>query len=141
MREMHEYPSDISREEYALIREDLEGAKKRTRPRKYDLYDVFCAVLYVIQGGIQWRMLPNDYPQWQSVYYYFRVWSEKDEAGVSILDRVLQKLVKQKRNEDSRRDKTTFGIVDAQSVQNADTAEEKGYDAGKSIRNQTPHRS
>ena len=54
---MHEYPSDISREEYALIREDLEGAKKRTRPRKYDLYDVFCAVLYVIQGGIQWRML------------------------------------------------------------------------------------
>ena len=92
---MHEYPSDISREEYALIREDLEGAKKRTRPRKYDLYGVFCAVLYVIQGRIQWRMLPNDYPQWQSVYYYFRVWSGKDEAGVSILDKVLQKLVKQ----------------------------------------------
>ena len=113
------------------IQEDLEGAKKRTRPRKYDLYDVFCAVLYVIQGGIQWRMLPKDYPQWQSVYYYFRVWSEKDEAGVSILDKVLQKLVKQIRNEDLRRDKTTFGIVDAQSVQNADTAEEKGYDAGK----------
>ena len=95
------------------------------------MYDVFCAVLYVIQGGIQWRILPNDYPQWQSVYYYFRVWSEKDEAGVSILDKVLQKLVKQIRNEDLRRDKTTFGIVDAQSVQNADTAEEKGYDAGK----------
>lgn len=25
---MHEYPSDISREEYALIREDLEGVKE-----------------------------------------------------------------------------------------------------------------
>ena len=73
---MHQYPSDISREEYKLIREDLEGAKKTTRPRKYDLYDVFCAVLYVIQGGIQWRMLPGDYPKWQSVYYHFRVWSE-----------------------------------------------------------------
>ena len=92
---------------------------------------MFCAELYVIQGGIQWRMLPNDYSQWQSVYYYFRVWSEKEEAGVSVLDKVLQKLVKQIRNEDLRRDKTTFGIVDAQSVQNADTAEEKGYDAGK----------
>ena len=55
----------------------------------------------------------------------------KDETGVSILDKVLHKLVKQIRNEDLRRDKTTFGIVDAQSVQNADTAEEKGYDAGK----------
>ena len=76
-------------------------------------------------------MLPSDYPKWQSVYYYFRVWSEKDETGVSILDKVLHKLVKQIRNEDLRRDKTTFGIVDAQSVQNADTAEEKGYDAGK----------
>ena len=128
---MHQCPSDISREEYKLIREDLEGAKKTTRPRKYDLYDVFCAVLYVIQGGIQWRMLPSDYPKWQSVYYYFRVWAEKDETGVSVLDKVLHKLVKQIRNEDLRQDKTTFGIVDAQSVQNADTAEEKGYDAGK----------
>ena len=76
-------------------------------------------------------MLPSDYPKWQSVYYYFRVWSEKDETGVSVLDKVLHKLVKRIRNEDLRRDKTTFGIVDAQSVQNADTAEEKGYDAGK----------
>ena len=37
------------------------------------------------------------------------------------------------RNEDLRKDKTTLGIVDAQSVQNADTAEESGYDAGKKI--------
>ena len=59
------------------------------------------------------------------------VWSEKDEVGSSILNKVLQKLVKQIRNEDLRGDKTTFGIIDAQSVQNADTAEEKGYDAGK----------
>ena len=86
-------PSDISREEYNLIREDLEGAKKTTRPINYDLYDVFCAVLYVIQGGIQWRMLPSDYPKWQSVYYHFRVWSEKDETGASVLDKVLRCIV------------------------------------------------
>ncbi len=55
----------------------------------------------------------------------------KSQTGVSILDKVLQKLVKQIRNEDLRRDKTSFGIVDAQSVQNADTTKEKGYDAGK----------
>ncbi len=128
---MHQYPSDISREEFEEIRGELEEVRKKTRPRRYDLYDVFCAVLYVTQGGIQWRMLPSDYPKWQSVYYYFSIWSQKDKTGVSVLDRVLQKLVKQIRNEDLRRDKTTFGIIDAQSVQNADTAEEKGYDAGK----------
>jgi len=32
-----------------------------------------------------------------------------------------------------RKDKTTFGIIDSQSIQNADTAEEKGYDAGKKV--------
>jgi len=35
------------------------------------------------------------------------------------------------RNGELRKDKTSFGLIDAQSVQNADTAEEKGYDAGK----------
>ncbi len=75
-------------------------------------------------------MLPSDYPKRQSMYYHFRVWLEKDETWVSVLDKVLQKLVKQIRDEYLRRDKTTFGIVDAQSVQNADTAEKKDYDAG-----------
>ena len=37
------------------------------------------------------------------------------------------------RNDDLRTDKTSLGIIDAQSVQNADTAEEKGYDAGKKV--------
>lgn len=32
-----------------------------------------------------------------------------------------------------RQDKTSFCIVDAQSVKNTDTAEEKGYDAGKKV--------
>ncbi len=42
---MRQYPSDISREEYELIREVLESARKKTQPRKYALYDVFCAVI------------------------------------------------------------------------------------------------
>lgn len=39
----------------------------------------------------------------------------------------------QERERDGRAEKTTFGIVDAQSVKNADTAQEKGYDAGKKV--------
>ena len=30
-------------------------------------------------------------------------------------------------------DKTSFGIVNAKSIKNTDTAEEKGYDAGKKV--------
>ena len=89
---MHDYPSDISREQFELIRKELEQAKRRTRPRKYDLYDIFCAVLYVLRGGIQWRMLPSDFPKWQLVYYYFSVWSKADKEGISLLDRLLKKI-------------------------------------------------
>jgi len=43
----------------------------------------------------------------------------------------FKKIVTMVRNDDLRKDKTTMGIVDAQSVQNANSAEESGYDAGK----------
>ena len=37
------------------------------------------------------------------------------------------------RNDSLKKDKTSFGIIDAKSIKNADTAEEKGYDAGKKV--------
>ena len=37
------------------------------------------------------------------------------------------------RNDNLKRDKTAFGIIDAKSIKNADTAQEKGYDAGKKV--------
>ena len=50
-----------------------------------------CAILYLLKGGIQWRMLPSDFPNWKLVYYYFTIWSKPDETGESLLDRVLKK--------------------------------------------------
>jgi transposase len=91
---MNDYPSNITREQFAIIRADLENAKKTTKPRVVDLYDVFCGVLYVLRGGIQWRMMPADFPKWQLCYYYFRVWADKGKDGdsESILEKVLKKL-------------------------------------------------
>lgn len=37
------------------------------------------------------------------------------------------------RIKDGRKEKTGFCIIDAQSVKNTDTAQEKGYDAGKKV--------
>jgi len=37
------------------------------------------------------------------------------------------------RNDELRRDKTSLGIVDSQSVQNSDTGRESGYDGGKKV--------
>jgi len=87
------YDSDISREQFEIIREDLEQARKTTRPRKTDLYAILCAILYVLKTGCQWRMLPLNFPNWKLVYYYFSVWKErKEELSESVLDRVLKKI-------------------------------------------------
>ncbi len=47
------YPRDISREQLEQIRPFFEGSRKRTSPRKVDLYDIFCEILYLLSlpGG------------------------------------------------------------------------------------------
>ena len=37
------------------------------------------------------------------------------------------------RNNSLKKDKPTLGIIDSKSIKNTDTAEEKGYDAGKMV--------
>ena len=125
------YPSDISQERFEKMREELAGAKKVTHPRKYDLYDIFCAILYLLKEGCTWRAIPHDFPKWQNVRYHYDIWASPDEDGVSILDRVLRRLVEAEREKNGRETHTTMMIVDSKSIQNADTAEEKDYDAGK----------
>ena len=85
------YPSDITREQFERIRPLLESARATTRPRQIDLYEVFCAVLYLLRTGCQWRALPRDFLKWQSVYAYFKIWREVDEEGKSLLERALKK--------------------------------------------------
>jgi transposase len=85
------YPSDISRDQFEQIRELLEGVRKKTRPREVDLYEVFCAVLYLLKSGCQWRMIPSDFPKWRTVHHYFFLWSEKTEEGENLLEQALKK--------------------------------------------------
>ena len=86
------YLSDITREQFSLIEPLLLSARKKTSPRKLDLYEVFCAVLYLLKTGCQWRALPNDFQKWRNVHAYFQIWSESSEANPSILERVLKKI-------------------------------------------------
>jgi len=47
------YPSDITREQFALIRPLLESARKKTKSRQLDPNGIFCAVLYILTEGCQ----------------------------------------------------------------------------------------
>jgi transposase len=90
------YPSDITREKFEIIRPFLESVRKKTKPRTVDLYDIFCAILYVLKSGCQWDMLPADFSKHKTVHSYFMQWSEEQihnkKKQPSILEQVLKKI-------------------------------------------------
>ena len=90
------YPSDITREQFEKILPLLESVRKKTRPRKLDLYDVFCGALYVLKSGCQWNMLPSEFGSYKTVHKYFMQWGEKKKVGrkkqPSLLEEVLKKI-------------------------------------------------
>ena len=55
MRKRH--ASGISRKQFEQLKPFLESA----HPRKGELYEIFCAVLYMLKSG--WRMLPEGFPR------------------------------------------------------------------------------
>lgn len=69
-----EYPSDVTTRQWEQIDLLLPADAARGRHREYSLRDVVNAVNYRWLTGCSWRMLPHDYPPWQTVYSYFRQW-------------------------------------------------------------------
>ena len=130
----HSYPSDISRERFARILPMLESARRRTKPRTVDLYDVFCGVLYLLKSGCQWRMLPADFPDWRTCYKYFRQWSERPgPQEESILEQVLKKIGWRGPTKQwtERADQLLHrGLPERQEHRQCGN---KGYDAGKKV--------
>ena len=87
------YPSDITRKQFNTIAPILERTRKKTKPRKYDLYAVFNGLLSITKTACQGRALPHEYPKWRTVHEYFRMWSEILEGQTeSILAQVLKKI-------------------------------------------------
>lgn len=87
-----EFPSDVARDQFERVRPMLEAARRRTRPRKHDLYDVFCAVLYFINSGAAWRSMPPEFPPWRTVHEYFTQWTTVRGAHASLLEQALHEL-------------------------------------------------
>ncbi len=120
------YPSDISREQFAKIQPLLEGARKKTKPRKIALYEVFCAILYTLRTGCQWRALPSDFPKWRTVYSYYQIWTE-DKGQGSLLECALKK--SGVRNSQTLQAKMLHHLLDSRRSK----CEEHGYSPGKGI--------
>ena len=70
------YPSDLTDAEWTLIAPLLPAACGRGRPRSWPWREIVNAICYVLRGGIAWRLLPSDFPPWQTTYRWFATWRD-----------------------------------------------------------------
>src|SRR5438045_1580730 len=70
------YPSDLTDRQWDGIKDLIPGAKPGGRPRSLDMRAVINGILYLVVSGCHWRMLPGEYPAWQSVSTYFHQWRD-----------------------------------------------------------------
>ena len=109
------YPSDLSDAEWAKLKPLLPAEQNRIgSPREVKLREVVNAVMYVADNGIKWRALPHDLPAWQTVYGYFRRWSQS-----GVWEQVNQALSKAVRVAAEREEQPSLGLIDSQSVEMA----------------------
>ena len=130
---MKNYPSDLTDTQWQII-EKMFDAQERNRKRKHSLRAVLNAVWYVVKGGIQWRMLPKDFPKWQTIYWYYQKW--RKNGFWALLHDTLSKLVRRKVG---KQDSPSVGIFDSQSVKTTAAVGQRGYDAAKCVKGRKRH--
>ena len=84
------YPTRLSDAQWAILAVYFAANSPLGRPRKTNLRAVVEAILYVLRAGCPWRMLPSDFPPWQTVYGYFRRW--RDNGTWQRIHRYLRAL-------------------------------------------------
>lgn len=83
------YPSKLTLELYELFASLLNPDPKTGRPRTVNLMHVLQATVYVLVTRCAWRLLPNEYPSYSTVYNSFRKWRD-DGSWKRIHDQLVQ---------------------------------------------------
>jgi putative transposase len=114
-RLVQRYPTDLTETEWPLLAPLIPAAQRGGRPRTTDMREVVNAILYVLRSGCQGRLLPTDFPPYQTVYHYFRTW-----RCAGVWERMHDTLRGDLREACGRTREPSAGMIDSQTVQTTD---------------------
>ena len=127
------YDTHLTDAQWAFLQPMLPKPKKLGRPLT-DRRRIVDAIFYIVKGGIQWRLLPADFPPWKTVYHIFRRWIF-DGTWESINARLRAHV----RKTHGKRARPTAAILDSQSVKSDAHGGVVGYDGAKQIKGRKRH--
>ncbi len=111
MGQLKTYGSDLTDREWQLLEPLLPEDRAVGRPREVDLREILDAIFYKVDNGVKWRNLPGDFPTWQTVYSYYRLWVQW-----GVWEEINRVLVGDVRQAAGREASPSLAIIDSQSV-------------------------
>src|SRR5215831_19438932 len=105
------YPTDLRDGEWELLAPHVPEAKPGGRPAVHARREIVDGILYVLRSGEARRLLPHDFPPWQTVSHYFRRWRQD-----RIWETAHTALREQARRHAGRDPTPSAAIPDSQSV-------------------------
>jgi len=128
------YPSSLTDAEWELVRDLFERKGGKGKPATHSRRAMVDAMLYVVRGGVSWRMLPTEFPPWLQVFKTFQRWNRQGRFE-AMYDR-LRGMVRERAG---RAVNPTAAVIDSQSVDTGAQGGPKGYDAAKKVKGRKRH--
>ncbi len=128
------YATDLTDAEWEIVAPYVNHDPKIGSPRAVCMRCVMNALFYIDKTGCQWNLLPKDLPNYGTVYYYFRKWT--DDGTFERMHTDLRRLL---RTRYGRAADPSLAIVDSQSVKTTAVGGDIGYDAGKQVKGRKRH--
>lgn len=129
---MGQYPTNLTDKQWQITEKILDP---NHRKRKYSLRDIMNAIMYLVKTGCQWRMLPKDFPPYNTVFYYFDRWKWE-----GVFEELMETLHVEVRRLAGREDSPSLGIIDSRSVKSSHHVDaDRGIDGNKKIKGRKEH--